>query len=44
MVIGFIGSLQVEITINSYTIAALHNLQLLHTNLFRLFALIFAGL
>jgi hypothetical protein len=42
--IGFINNLQVVITINYYTIAALHNVQSLHTNLFSLSALIFTGL
>jgi hypothetical protein len=32
LVIGFIDHLQVVTTINYYTIAALHNLQSLHTN------------
>jgi hypothetical protein len=34
LVIGFINHLQVVTTINHYTIAALHNVQSLHTNLF----------
>jgi hypothetical protein len=34
LVIGFINHFQVITTINYYTIAALHNLQSLHTNLF----------
>jgi hypothetical protein len=36
LLIGFINTLQVITTINYYTIAALHNLQSLHTNLFSL--------
>jgi hypothetical protein len=43
-VIGFIGYLQVITTINYYIIAALHNVQSLHTNIFRLSALVFTGL
>jgi hypothetical protein len=43
-VIGFINNLQVITTINYYTIAALHNLQSLHTNLFSLSALVFTDL
>jgi hypothetical protein len=35
LVIGFFNNLQVVTTINYYTIAALHNLQSLHTNLFK---------
>jgi hypothetical protein len=34
LVIGFINNLQVVTTINYYTIADLHNVQSLHTNLF----------
>jgi hypothetical protein len=41
LVIGFISNLQVITTINYYTIAALHNLQSLHTDLFGLSALVF---
>jgi hypothetical protein len=44
LVIGFIDHLQVVTTINYYAIAALHNLQSLHTNLFSLSALVFTGL
>jgi hypothetical protein len=33
----FINNLQVITTINYYTIADLHNLQSLHTNLFKAF-------
>jgi hypothetical protein len=41
LVIGFVNNLQVVTTINFYTIAALHSLQSLHTNLFSLSALVF---
>jgi hypothetical protein len=44
LVIGFINNLQVVTTINYYTIAALHNIQSLHTNLLSLSALVFTGL
>jgi hypothetical protein len=44
LVIGFINNPQVVTTINYYTIAALHNLQSLHTNLFSLSALVFMDL
>jgi hypothetical protein len=44
LVIGFINNLQVITTINYYTIAALHDVQSLHTNLFSLSALVFTGL
>jgi hypothetical protein len=46
LVIGFINNLQVLTTINYsyYTIAALHNVQPLHTNLFSLSALVLTGL
>jgi hypothetical protein len=44
LIIGSINHLQVETTINYYTIAALHNLQSLHTNLFSLSALVFMDL
>jgi hypothetical protein len=44
LVIAFINRLQVVITINYYTIAALHNVQSLHTNPFSLSALVFMGL
>jgi hypothetical protein len=44
LVIGFINNLQVVTTINYYTIAALHNVQSLHTNLFGLSALVFTDL
>jgi hypothetical protein len=44
LVIGFIHHLQVATTSNYYTIAALHNVQPLHTNLFSLSALVFTGL
>jgi hypothetical protein len=39
LVIGFINHLQAVTTNNYYTVAALHNLQSLHTNLFSLSAL-----
>jgi hypothetical protein len=41
LVIGFIGYLEVVTTNNYNTIAELHNLQSLHTNLLRLSALVF---
>jgi hypothetical protein len=41
LVIGFINHLQVVTTNNYYTIADLHNLQSLHTNLLNLFPLVF---
>jgi hypothetical protein len=44
LVIGFISNLRVITTINYYTVAVLHNLQSLHTNLFSLSALVFMGL
>jgi hypothetical protein len=44
LVIRFISHLQVVTAINDYTIAALHNVQLLHNNLFSLSALEFTGL
>jgi hypothetical protein len=44
LVIGFINNLQVVTTIKCYTIAALHNVKLFHTNLFSLSALVFTGL
>jgi hypothetical protein len=44
LVIGFINHLQVVTTINNYIIAALHNLQSLHTNLFSLSVLVFTDL
>jgi hypothetical protein len=44
LVIGCINNLQVITTINYYTIAALHNLQSLHTNLFSLPTLVFKDL
>jgi hypothetical protein len=44
LVIGFVSNLQVITTINYYTIAALHNLQSLHTNLCSLSALVFMDL
>jgi hypothetical protein len=44
LVIGCINNLQVVTTINYYTIAALHNLQSLHTNLFSLSAPVFTDL
>jgi hypothetical protein len=44
LVIGFINNLQVVTTINYNTIADLHNLQSLHTNLFSLSPLIFTDL
>jgi hypothetical protein len=44
LVIGFINNLQVVTTINYYTIAALHNLQSLHTNIFSLSALVLIDL
>jgi hypothetical protein len=43
-VIGFTNNLQVLTTINCYTVAALHNLQSLHTNLFSLSALVLTDL
>jgi hypothetical protein len=44
LLIGFINHLQVVTAINYYTVAALHNLQSLHTNLFSLSALDFTDL
>jgi hypothetical protein len=44
LVTGFINNLQVVTIINYYTIAASHNLQLRHTNLFSLSALVFTNL
>jgi hypothetical protein len=44
LVIGFIDNLQVVTTINYNTIADLHNLQSLHTNLFSLSPLVFMDL
>jgi hypothetical protein len=44
LVIGFINNLQVVATINYYTIAALHNLQSLHTKLLSLSAQVFTDL
>jgi hypothetical protein len=44
LVIGFINHLQVVTTINYYTVADSHNLQLLHTNLLSLFSLVFTDL
>jgi hypothetical protein len=44
LVIGYINNIQVVTTINYCTIAALHNLQSLHTNLFSLSALAFVDL
>jgi hypothetical protein len=44
LVIGFINHLLVVTTINYYTIAALHNLQSLHINIFSLSALVFTDL
>jgi hypothetical protein len=44
LIIGFINNLQVVTTNNYYTMAALHNVQSLHANLFSLSALIFTGL
>jgi hypothetical protein len=41
---GFINHLQVVTTINYYTVAVLHNLQSLQTNLFSLSALVFTDL
>jgi hypothetical protein len=41
LLIGFINNLQVVTTITYYTIAGLHNLQSLHTDLFSLSPLIF---
>jgi hypothetical protein len=40
LVIGFINNLQVVTAINYYTLADLHNVQSLHTNLFSLSALV----
>jgi hypothetical protein len=42
LVTGFVNHLQVVTTNNYYTIADLHNLQSLHTDLLILFLLIFA--
>jgi hypothetical protein len=44
LVIGFINNLQIITTINYFTIAALHNVQSLYTNLFSLSVLVFTGL
>jgi hypothetical protein len=44
LVIGFIGYLQVVTTNNYNTIADLHNLQSLHTNVFSLPALVLTDL
>jgi hypothetical protein len=44
LVIGFINNLQVVTTDNYYSIADLHNLESLHTNLFSLSALVFTDL
>jgi hypothetical protein len=44
LVIGFINNLQVVTTYNSYTVADLHYLQSLHTNLLSLPALVFTDL
>jgi hypothetical protein len=44
LVIRFINNIHVVTTIKHYTIAALHNLQSLHTNLFSLSALVLTGL
>jgi hypothetical protein len=44
LVIEFIKNLQVVTTINYYTIAALHNLPSVHTNLFSLSTLVFTNL
>jgi hypothetical protein len=44
LVIRFINNLQMLTTMNYYTIAALHNLQSLHTNLFSLSALVLTDL
>jgi hypothetical protein len=41
LVIEFINNLRVVITNNYYTIADLHNLESLHTNLLSLFPLVF---
>jgi hypothetical protein len=41
LVIGVINHLQIVTTNNEYTIADLHNLQLLHTNLLTVFPLFF---
>jgi hypothetical protein len=43
LVTGFINNPQVVTTNNYNTIAALHNLQFLHTNLFSLSALVLTG-
>jgi hypothetical protein len=43
LVIGIINNLQVVTTNNEYTVADLHNVQSLHTNLFSLSALVFTG-
>jgi hypothetical protein len=40
---GFINNLQVVTTISYYTIAALYNLQSLHTKLFSLSPLVYTG-
>jgi hypothetical protein len=44
LVIGFINHLQVVTTITYYTIARLHDLQSLHTNLLSLSAVVFTCL
>jgi hypothetical protein len=41
MVIGVVNNLQVVTTNNLYTIADLHSLQSLHTNLLSLFKIVF---
>jgi hypothetical protein len=41
MVIGFIDNLQAVTINNYYTIADLHNLQSLHTNILSVFPLVF---
>jgi hypothetical protein len=41
LVIGFINHLQVVATNNCYTIADLHNLRSLHTNVLRVLSLVF---
>jgi hypothetical protein len=41
LVIGFVNHLQVVTTNNYYTIAYVHNLQSLHTNILSLFPLVF---
>jgi hypothetical protein len=44
MMIIIFWEMIIIITINYYTIAALHNVESLYTNFFSLFALVFTGL